>query len=187
MGRIRIIAGELKGRRLSVPESGGLRPTGERVREALFSILGERVAGARLLDAYAGSGALGFEALSRGSREVVFVESDAAAAARLRENAERLGVADRCAVHRAEAAAWLRHRPGAQPFEVILADPPWAAEDERASFLRAAAGHLAPGGWLVLERDAGRGEPEPVPPELPRFRTARYGRTILDFHRHPEA
>ena len=76
-----------------------MRPTAERVREALFDILGERVDGARVLDAYAGTGALGLEALSRGAREVVFVESDRAAARLLRENVEALGAGARCAVH----------------------------------------------------------------------------------------
>ena len=187
MGRIRIIAGELKGRRLSVPEGQRLRPTGERVREALFSILGERVAGARVLDAYAGTGALGFEALSRGAHEVLFLESDEGAVRRLRENVERLGVAGRCAVRRADAAVWLDAPPTGPLFQLILADPPYAAAEEQGRFLRAAAGRLARGGWLILERDAGRQPAGEGRQGLELFRTARYGRTVLDFHRHPEA
>lgn len=185
MGRIRIIAGEFKGRRLSVPEGRGVRPTAERVREALFSILGERVVGARVLDACSGTGALGLEALSRGAREVVFVESDRGAALRLRENIEILGASARCAVHEADVAAWLRDTRRVSPFDLILADPPYAAETERRLLARAAAGCLGREGWLVLERGASGAPETEVGGDLVRFRTARYGATCLDFYRRP--
>jgi 16S rRNA (guanine(966)-N(2))-methyltransferase RsmD len=184
MGRIRIIAGEFKGRRLVVPAGRRLRPTAERVREALFSILGSRLAGARVLDAYAGTGALGFEALSRGAGEVVFVESDRAAARLLRDNAERLGVASRSAVREVEAVAWLEGSAGGAEFALILADPPYAADEERSRFLRLAAGRLADGGWLVLEREATSRSAGTGAEPLLLFRNARYGGTCLDFYRH---
>jgi len=181
MGRIRIIAGEFRGRRLVVPRGRQVRPTGERVREALFDILGERVAGARVLDAYAGTGALGLEALSRGAREVVFLESDRSAARLLRANVEALGAGGRCAVHDTDAVAWLEGPRVGPAFELILADPPYAA-DEGSRLVGRAAGRLAPDGWLVLERDAARVAVEGGE-GLARFRTARYGRTCLDFYR----
>jgi len=185
MGRIRIIAGEFKGRRLAVPEGRRVRPTAERVREALFSILGERVIGARVLDAYAGTGALGLEALSRGAHEVVFVESDRAAVRRLREHLETLGAVDRCSVHEAEAVSWLKAPCGAEIFDLILADPPYAGGEGQRLAGPAAARRLAPGGWLVLEREAARAPVEAGGEILPLFRTARYGGTCLDFYRLP--
>lgn len=182
MGRIRIIAGEFKGRRLAVPAGRRLRPTAERVREALFSILGERVVGARVLDAYAGTGALGFEALSRGAGEVVFVEADRAAARQLRENVGALGAAARCSVHEAEAVGWLGGARADAAFDLILADPPYAAGEGPRLVGRVAEGGLLPGGWLVLERDAARPQAAHGG-ELSLFRTARYGGTCLDFYR----
>src|SRR5260221_1874531 len=92
MGTLRIVAGRLRGRRLSVPSDAALRPTAERVREALFNILGQDLSGFDVLDLFAGSGALGFEALSRGAHRVVFVESNPRTAAALRRSAEDLGV-----------------------------------------------------------------------------------------------
>jgi 16S rRNA (guanine966-N2)-methyltransferase len=183
MGRIRIIAGEFKGRRLDVPDGRRVRPTSERVREALFSILGERVVGARVLDAYAGTGALGLEALSRGAGEVVFVESDRAAVRRIREHVETLGAGERCTVHEAEAISWLKDPRGSGTFDLILADPPYAGDEARRLAGPAAARRLVPGGWLVLERDADRSPVEGGGEALPRFRTARYGGTCLDFYR----
>jgi len=183
MGRIRIIAGEFKGRRLVVPEARGTRPTGERVREALFSILGDRVAGARVLDAFSGTGALGLEALSRGAREVVFVESDRPAARQLRGNIEALGAAARCKVHEAEALGWLAGPRTGGSFDLILADPPYEAAPERRLLTGAAAGKLTADGWLVLERSASSAPAEGVGEDLVLFRTARYGRTCLDFYR----
>lgn len=184
MGLIRIIAGELKGRRIQVPEGPGVRPTPDRVREALFSILGGLVEEARVLDAYAGSGALGFEALSRGAAEVVFLESEPGPARVLRQSADSLGVTARCRIIEAGAQAWLRGVQRERPFDLFLADPPYGT-DEAEGFLASAhaSGLLAPGGWLVLERDS-RDRPVGDPaPDLSRFRTAKYGRTSLDLYR----
>jgi len=96
---MRIVAGERKGARIAAPPGRGTRPTSDRVRESLFAILAD-IAGARVLDPFAGSGALGFEALSRGAAGVAFCELDAAALAVLRENAARLRYADRCTIRR---------------------------------------------------------------------------------------
>jgi 16S rRNA (guanine966-N2)-methyltransferase len=184
MGTIRIIAGEFKGRRLKVPSGGKVRPTSDRVREALFSILGASVVGARVLDAYSGSGALGFEALSRGARSVVFVESDGAAADLLRENGSRIGAAERCRIIRASMIDLAANPPVGGPFDIIMADPPYGAgEAPELLALISAPTWLLPGGLIVLERERAV---EPVKEAGHGFllaRTARYGRTCLDIYR----
>ena len=108
MGTLRIIAGELRGRRIRVPATATVRPTAERAREALFSILAPVLPGAVVLDAYAGSGALGFEALSRGAARAVFVEADGTALGTLGDNVEELGLADRCQLLRGRVEGLLR-------------------------------------------------------------------------------
>lgn len=123
---LRIVAGELGGRRISAPPGRGTRPTREMVREAWFSALASDVPGARVLDLFAGSGALGLEALSRGARSVVFVESDGRAAGVLRENVERLDLADRAVIRRDDVGSYLERPPGdGGPFDLALADPPY--------------------------------------------------------------
>jgi len=177
---LRIIAGELKGRRLRVPQSAGVRPTGDRVREALFSILGGRFPGGRALDAFAGTGALGFEALSRGVDAVDFVEADRDAAETLRANAAALEVTARCRVHHGDVLRLLRRGALPGPFALVFADPPWT-DDVLPSFLAAVAGSdaLDPEATIVVEHDA-RG-PVPLAPQgLRHVRTAVYGRTALD-------
>jgi 16S rRNA (guanine966-N2)-methyltransferase len=124
---IRIIAGEFKGRRLKTPASDKIRPTADRVREAWFSILQRSLRGARVLDMYAGSGALGFEALSRGAATADFVEVHRAALAALRANIKTLHVTDRTAVHRADALKFAGQLTPGQ-YDVAFADPPYASE-----------------------------------------------------------
>lgn len=182
MGQLRIVAGELRGRRIEVPSGVAVRPTADRIREALFSILGARVCGARVLDAYSGSGALGFEALSRGAARVVFVEADRRVLAGLIHNAEKLAVRDRCLFRAAQAAEWLSGEAQGE-FELILADPPYG-RGEGGRFLPCAARRLAAGGTIVVERD-GRDSPAPAPAGLPCYRSQRYGRTCLDFYGAP--
>jgi 16S rRNA (guanine966-N2)-methyltransferase len=182
VGSLRIIAGSLKGRRLQVPPADEVRPTGDRVREALFSILAGRLDEARVLDAYAGSGALGFEALSRGAREAVFVEADRRVLATLRDNATALGVSERCRVVAGDPCALLGARVLGEPFDLVLADPPYAAgAGPRLLRALADAGALAAGGWAVIERE-GRRSVAPAPPTLQHLRTALYGRAALDFY-----
>jgi len=176
---LRIIAGQLRGRRIAVPANSSVRPTPERVREALFSILGDRVDGARVLDAFAGSGALGFEALSRGAARVVFLEGDRRVAAGLRANAAALAVEARCEVVEGRLPATPSRVAVGGPFELILADPPYAeAGPEGAAALEALARLLAPGGMLVWERASRGAGPECA--RLGRARTRRYGNTALD-------
>ena len=165
-----------------MPRGVRVRPTADRVREALFDILGTAVRGARVLDAYAGSGALGFEALSRGARQVVFVESDRRAWIALSANAATLRVRERCTILRGRSAELIRSEAVQGPFDLVLADPPYAS-DEAAAFLPLAAGLLAPGGRIVLERESRNAPVQAASFRLEHYRTARYGRCCLDFFR----
>ncbi len=132
LGMIRIIAGEFKGRRLKTPAGDKVRPTADRVREAWLSILQRPVRGARALDLYAGSGALGLEALSRGAVSADFVEVNRDALAALKANIKALAVEDRTVVHRVDALQFAeRLHPG--QYDVAFADPPYA--DEQAARL----------------------------------------------------
>ena len=128
MGLIRVIAGEFKGRRLKTPATAKVRPTADRVREAWFSILQQTIPGARVLDLFAGSGALGFEALSRGAVAVDFVETHRASLAVLKENSETLKVEDRVTIHRVDAQRFARRLPPTS-YDVAFADPPYATDD----------------------------------------------------------
>lgn len=128
MGRLRIVAGEYGGRRIAVPTGPHVRPTPEVVREAWFNALTGAVAGARALDLFAGSGALGIEALSRGARSVVFVETDGRSAAVLRENLSELGAADRGRVVRGDVGAFLAGLEPSDRYDLALADPPYDSD-----------------------------------------------------------
>jgi len=139
-GSVRIVAGSLRGSRLDVPPRAGLRPTPDRVRETLFNWLAPVIAGARCLDAYAGTGALGIEALSRGAAECVFVERDRELADRLRGNLARLHV-EGAQVVTMDAGHFLAGP--ARPFDVVFLDPPFDADLWSGS-----AGRLEQGGWL---------------------------------------
>ena len=131
---LRIIAGEFKGRRLKTPTTNKVRPTSDRVREAWFSILQQSIPDARVLDLFAGSGALGFEALSRGAVAVDFVENHKMSLAAIRANAETLNVPARITIHGSDAMRFAeRLRPGA--YDVAFADPPYAG-DEAAELAR---------------------------------------------------
>ena len=125
---LRIIAGEFKGRRLKAPAGRTVRPTADRVKEAWFSILQQSIPDARVLDVFAGSGALGFEALSRGAVAVDFVESHKASLAAIRDNAATLNVEARVTIHRSDAMRFAaRLQPGA--YDLAFADPPYAGEE----------------------------------------------------------
>ena len=155
----RIIAGEAGGRRLSVPPGEGVRPTSDRVKESVFSALGpSRLVGARVLDLYAGSGALGLEALSRGAAAALFVERDAGAARAVRANIETLGFADRAVLRIGGVSAVLSGPPPESPFDLAFLDPPYdlsASEVEETLRLLAADGWLDPAATVVVERAAG--------------------------------
>jgi len=125
---LRIIAGEFKGRRLKTPATDKVRPTSDRVREAWFSILQQSIPDARVLDLFAGSGALGFEALSRGAVSVDFVETQRASLTVLKANTETLKVEDRVTIHRMDAVRFAERLQPAQ-YDVAFADPPYASDE----------------------------------------------------------
>ena len=173
MARLRISGGELRGRPLASPSSG-LRPTTGRVREAIFSILGD-VAGLRVMDLFCGTGALAAEALSRGAREAVLVDVETGPAS---VNVEALGVASRVSLVRSDAAAYLDRAPEGA-FDLVLCDPPYGL-DERSwtrldPLIRRA---LAPGGRVMVE--SAREEPARI--ALPLLRERRYGDTVVRVH-----
>ena len=152
---VRIVGGHWKRSKLPVADSPGLRPTPDRVRETLFNWLGQRLDGWRVLDAFAGSGALGFEAASRGAREVLLLEREPKLVRALRAAAERLGAAPpQLQVQQADAIAWLRAAPpDMQAFDLVLLDPPFDAA-LLAPAIAAAAPRIAPGGWFYVEAGA---------------------------------
>ena len=156
---MRVIAGTLKGRRLDTPDWEGLRPTSDKLRETLFNVLGPRVQGARVLDGYAGTGAVGIEALSRGAAHVTFVESDPRAATLIEHNLRRCAVTDRYAIIRARFADAATRLP-AGTFDLVLLDPPYG-RDQLSAALDAAAPLVAPHGLLILEH--ARRDDAPVP------------------------
>jgi 16S rRNA (guanine966-N2)-methyltransferase len=171
---LRVIAGRFKGRRLKTPQWEGVRPTSDKLRETLFDILSPRVAGTRVLDAYAGTGAVGIEALSRGADHVTFVDNDRRAAALIAENAEMCGVQGRYTI---ACGDFLASRGGVTgSFDLVLLDPPYGTGNVR-DVLERAAGLLSPNGLLVLER-ATRNEPD-VPATLERVRDVRSGDSTL--------
>jgi 16S rRNA (guanine966-N2)-methyltransferase len=178
---VRIVAGVAGGRRLAVP-SYGTRPTSDRVREAVFSALEARrdLYGARVLDLYAGSGALGLEALSRGAAYVRFVESDRRAADVLRRNVETLGLDGTAQVTTADVHVVLRGDPG-QPYDLVLADPPYALDDGGlGDVLNALAGGgwLAPAALIMVERPA-KSCPPGWPDGVHALTHRRYGDTAV--------
>ncbi|WP_327005841.1 16S rRNA (guanine(966)-N(2))-methyltransferase RsmD [Dactylosporangium sp. NBC_01737] len=177
----RIVAGTLGGRRLTVPAGQGTRPTSDRVREALFSSLEAMVDldGARFADLYAGSGAVGFEACSRGAAHVLLAESDAKAARTARGNIATLGVGGTVKLVADKVERLLQQEPD-EPFDVVFVDPPYAVTDERvAAVLEAlAARWLADGAIVVVERSS-RGAPMRWPGGLVQRAERRYGETTL--------
>ena len=155
---MRVIAGEYRGRRLAAPTWPGLRPTSDRLKESVFAILAPVLAGARVLDGFAGSGALGIEALSRGAASAVFVEQDSRAAGLIERNLAHCRIADGYVMIRAEFTRALRQLPADRRFDLVLLDPPYEFAD-LASAVEAAAGHMARGGVLVLEHATRRQAP----------------------------
>jgi len=181
---MRVIAGAFKGRRLNVPTWDGLRPTADKLRETLFNVLAPRLEGARVLDGYAGTGAVGVEALSRGAADVVFVERSRRAAALIASNLAVCGVERGYTIHCGDVAPVLRRMPEGAAFDLVFLDPPYEADAAMVTeALEASAGRLAPGGVLVLER-ATRREPD-IPGALVRTRDLRSGDSTLTFMMGP--
>jgi 16S rRNA (guanine(966)-N(2))-methyltransferase RsmD len=176
---LRVISGSLKGRRLLTPTWDGLRPTSDKLRESLFNIVAVRVPGARVLDAYAGTGAVGIEALSRGAEHVTFVDRDPRSLALVRENLERCGVSARYAIIRARLGQVpLSCAP--ESFDLAVLDPPYDEPDLAASIMATEAS-LARGGLLVLEHARRRASPDSAG-ALVRVREVTSGDSALAFY-----
>lgn len=176
---MRIIAGTHRGRRIAAPRGGHVRPTSDRAREALFSILGP-VQGAAVLDLFAGSGALGLEALSRGAAEATFVDNRPWLA---ENNAEALGLTDRTTVVRADVLKFLDRTPDGS-FDLVLCDPPYGLPERISSRLAPLVrAVLAPGGRVIVECS-----PEnPIEIGLELTRERAYGDTMIRAYRAPDA
>jgi 16S rRNA (guanine966-N2)-methyltransferase len=173
---VRVVAGAWKGRRLQAPRGQRTRPTADRVREALFSILGD-VTGASVLDLFAGSGALGIEALSRGAGSAVFVEQDARSAAVIRSNLAAVGA--EAEVRRQDVLRFLRSVSGS--FDLVFLDPPYDSAARLAGSLEELLpGVTAESGRIVTESD----KRTPLELELPLLRERTYGDTRIAVHGH---
>jgi len=186
---MRVVAGTYRSRILKSLKGLALRPTSDKLRETLFNVLGAGVAGSRFVDLFAGTGAIGIEALSRGAAEVVFIENHAPAANLIRKNLESLGVRTGATVLAVDALRGLdmlatRHRPGDPPFDFVFLDPPYAAADDYARVLRflGAAAFLASGGILIAEHHRKFDLPEHSG-ELQRVRVLKQGDAALSFFR----
>jgi 16S rRNA (guanine966-N2)-methyltransferase len=200
---MRIIAGTLKGRRLAAPTWEGLRPTSDKLRETLFNVIADRTENARFLDGFAGTGAVGLEALSRGAAHVTFIEKDPRACRLIEENAERCGVTDGYIIvrggfagggvvndggarqKRGDSARRPRPRPGPLgplaalgPFDVIFLDPPYA-DPVIADAMRAAVTWLTPSGLLIVEHAAR--DPTAEPSGMRLTRDLKSGDSALAF------
>lgn len=181
MRTLRIIAGRWRGQRLLGPDGDWLRPTADRMKETVFNVLQEYISGARVLDLFAGTGNLGLEALSRGARSVVLVERERRALALLGRNLERLQAGAAAEVVVADAIRYSA-RPVHGPFDLVLADPPYAAGYEAPLLAQFELSALVTGGWFVLQHSR---EVQPVAPAALRLqRCKRFGDTQIDFWWH---
>jgi len=172
---VRVVAGAYRGRRIEAPRGRSTRPTSDRVREALFSILGP-IEGLRVLDLFAGSGALGIEALSRGAAEAVFVDSDARVIAAVRRNLDALGV--EAPVYRRDAFGWLAGATGV--FDLVFADPPYSSASRTAGRLSELLPPLLTDTSVTVTESDKR---DPLLLDLPLVDERTYGDTRIAIHR----
>ena len=190
---MRVIAGTYRSRILKSLKGLALRPTSDRLRETLFNVLGSAVAGARFVDVFAGTGAVGIEALSRGAAEVVFIENHPPAVALIRKNLESLGVRSGVSVLGADALRGLeklaanraaKYTEDSPPFDFVFLDPPYAAAEEYARVLRllGSASFLAPGSVVIAEHHKKFDLPVHAG-SLARFRVLKQGDAALSFYR----
>lgn len=175
---IRIISGKFGGRKIQAPDTSRTHPMSERIRNALFNSVGSEIHDARVLDAFAGTGAVGLEALSRGASHVTFIEKDRVAQKVLTENIQTLGVENTTEIIRTSVASWLSMHQG-EAFDVIFVDPPY--HDTQFSTVERLFGVLKPGGLMVLSHP-GRGE-EPTKAGVVVVDNRSYGNAFLTFYR----
>jgi 16S rRNA (guanine(966)-N(2))-methyltransferase RsmD len=176
---MRIIAGTNRGRSLKTPKWAGLRPTSDKLRETLFNILAPRLEGARVLDVFAGTGAVALEALSRGAAAATCIESDRRAVTLIGENAALCGESKRCVIIRDSVERALPRPLAGGPFDIIVLDPPYDYE-WLENAVRDAGAQRAEGGIVILEH-AARVTP-PTPAELTLTRTVKSGDSALTFY-----
>jgi len=179
---VRIVSGKFGGRTIEAPNTSRTHPMSERVRGALFNSIATELADAEVLDAFAGTGAVGFEALSRGARHITFVEKDRIAQKVLAKNIATLGVEKTTTLIRASVASWcdtIEHKG----FDIIFADPPY--HDPQFSTVSRLFGLLKPGGLMILSHP-GRGE-EPTKPGVVVVDNRSYGNAHLTFYRREDA
>lgn len=179
---MRIIAGEWRGRRLETREGMDVRPTPERVKEALFNILQFQLEGRRVLDLFAGSGQLGLEALSRGAAEAVFVDESRESAAVVKRNIASLKAEAKTRLYQTDFAAFLMRRQ--EPFDIVFLDPPYRSGKLEVA-LPLAAAITNPGGTIIAEHPTD----EELPDEAGDFRKGksyRYGKIYLTVYRHKD-
>jgi 16S rRNA (guanine966-N2)-methyltransferase len=186
---MRVIAGTYRSRILKALKGLALRPTSDRLRETLFNVLAPNLTGSRFVDLFAGTGAIGIEALSRGAAEVVFIESHAPAVTLIRRNLESLGITTDATVLAVDALRGLamlaaRKNSGVPAFDHVFLDPPYAAAEDYSRVLEflGAADLLAPGGIVIAEHRRNFDLPE-EPGALKRFRVLRQGDAALSFYR----
>lgn len=179
---MRVIAGTLRGRAILAPGTPGVRPTYDRVRESLFSMLEPSLRGASVLDLFAGSGSLGIESLSRGAARATFVEADPRVLRVVRDNVKRLGLSARSRLVRGDAVTLLRGTLPGAPFDLVFVDPPYSSGLARPTLtLLGTRGLLAEGAVAAVERAAGD-EPPDEAGCLVRRRSKRYGGTAVDLY-----
>ncbi len=184
-GEVRIISGMWKRSRLRVLSRPGLRPTPDRVRETIFNWLGPDLSGWRVLDAFAGAGALGFEAASRGADEVVLLDNDAEVVRELRASHQRLKAPPSVQVVRADAMDWMARNPAGR-FELVFIDPPFGTPLAEPAAARATR-LLVPGGWLVVESPQALPVAEPPAPGAAVLRRQlRAGAVFVELRQLPE-
>lgn len=184
---MRIVGGTLGGRVLRAPAGAATRPTSEKVREAVFQILAPRgVARGRILDLFAGSGALGIEALSRGATHATFVDSGRPALAATRENLRELGLEDRATVVAQDAVAFAKKplAEGAEPWSLVFVDPPYASDLAVRAVVALPRESLASDAVIVIEHDRRNAPPEALG-SLLRTDERRYGDTLISFYEVP--
>jgi len=187
---MRITGGSGRGTKLRVPAGDRVRPTSDKVKQALFNILGEQVSGAVFLDLYAGTGGIGIEALSRGASRAVLVDDSRKSLQDIRRNVEQAGCGDAAQVIAAKAESFIRK--AAERFDIVFLDPPYTQEIERLLDLIAGSELLEPDAIVVAEHFKKQPSPESAG-RLSLYREARYGDTVLAFYqsgagsREPEA
>ena len=176
---MRIIAGTLKGRKLDPPTWDGLRPTSDKLRETLFNVLAPRIDGARVLDGYAGTGAVGIEALSRGASEVTFVERDRRAAALIESNLKKCRIESGYVIIQSSVLQAIERLSSERAFDVILLDPPYASDFQEA--LPHVGDIVKPDGVVILEH-ARKAEAPAAAGRLTRVREVKSGDSTLTFY-----